>query len=840
MVATGWLIRRQLRRRWSALVPVALLVACGATATFVAAGAADRTDRAYSRYLERAEVGDVVINPSLFDTDIDRVIRTLPGVRSVTTDAIFVAGIVDGTMPRTWGEVDADPDLTQVRGSTDGRYTTMDRPALAEGRLATGPREVLVSVELADARGLGVGDVVPLAFLSTYDDLVAEPEDAVVPIAVEQVTVVGVATFADEVLPDGLFERARVIVSPDLAARYDCLPDPPPIEATLTEAAELLAPPGCAATYRYWSLEIEGGARSVAAALEAFVREGARLAETLPPDLGEVAGYHLIATTTAEERARIERSTQPTVTALAVLAAVAGVVTLVALALLVARELRRAEDDLREWWRLGSTRRERVAVLLVPVLVAVAAGIAGALAVSWLLTPVAPIGSVRAVEPSPGRELSSWVGVAAAAMGGIGALGILALAIRAAGRSGRPVQDGRERAMRARFVRRSRRPDVGEGLRAAYGGGRGAGVVVASCGLAAGVFLAAAVFAASLSAMLATPAAYGWPWDVAVLGGAGYGDLDAEAIEAAVGRNAAVRRATSLGLTNDVVIDGEPVFSVVAIDQWSSTDLAVVDGGLPRRRDEVALGSRTAAERGVGVGDRVEVSGAGIEPHPATVTGIAVLPPLGQLQADRAGPGRGAVLPVDMFDPDAVATQLTFVGMHLVDGADAAAVARDLEAAFVSANGVPPIGYADPVRPPEIVDVQSMRAIPLLVGGLLAATAVVALAVALALSVRARRRDLAILRALGFTARQVQTSVRVQTVAVVAAALAFGAPLGIAAGRVTWQAFASRLGIVTDPSIPLSWVAATVVGSFVVALGATALPALAAARIQPAAVLRTE
>jgi len=60
VAASGWLIRRRFRRRWIAVIPVALIVMLGATGALVAAGAGYRTANAYSRYLERADVGDVV------------------------------------------------------------------------------------------------------------------------------------------------------------------------------------------------------------------------------------------------------------------------------------------------------------------------------------------------------------------------------------------------------------------------------------------------------------------------------------------------------------------------------------------------------------------------------------------------------------------------------------------------------------------------------------------------------------------------------------------------------------------------------------------------------------
>ncbi len=105
-MTAAWLMRRHARQRRAAMLALAVIVALGATATFVAAGAADRTGGAYARYLDRADVSDVVINPSLSTTEIDRVIRDLPGVRAVTTDALFLGTLNDDGHPRPRSEFD--------------------------------------------------------------------------------------------------------------------------------------------------------------------------------------------------------------------------------------------------------------------------------------------------------------------------------------------------------------------------------------------------------------------------------------------------------------------------------------------------------------------------------------------------------------------------------------------------------------------------------------------------------------------------------------------------------------------------------------------------------------
>lgn len=848
-MTAAWLIRRQARHRWAALLALAVIVALGATATFVAAGAADRTGGAYARYLDRAEVSDVVVNPSLSTGEIDRVIRDLPGVRAVTTDALFLGTLNDDGRPRPRSEFDELTDVAlQLRGSADGRYLAMDRPAIAEGRLPSGPGEAFVGVGTAEAHRITVGDVVPVAFWASRDDLLAAPDQVITPVGVERLRVVGIATLPDEVLPDELYPRERLIVSPDVAARYDCVPNLPPVDATIDEAVLQMWPPGCGTSYRYYALDIVGGAAAVSRALDAFLAQTGTLNDSIPPSIAsEGAGYYLVATTTAEERERVERSIQPSVTALGVLAAAAGAVTLVVLALAVARELRRTDADRATWWRLGLSRRDHVVALGVPMSVAIAAGLVAAVGAAWWLSPIAPLGSVRSVEPSPGRELSPWVAAVGAGLAALGAGIVVLLCARAARRVARaPVAD-REVAAGQRAAQRLvpavARPDVAEGVRAALGGSRGAGLVVASSTVAVGVLLTAVVFGASLSRMLSAPASYGWPWDVAAMTGAGYGDLDLAAVEETLDGRDDVASWTALGLPSDITVDGHPVQAVVGLEERDGVDFAVVDGRLPRAGDEVALGALTAAERGVGVGDEIDLDGPSLGPRRVTITGIAVIPPLGQLQADRAGPGSGMVLPRDALGSDEEVTDLlTFVGVDLTPGADAEAVHADIrnDVRGWDSLGSRPFEYSDPVRPAEVVNVRSMRSVPLLVGALLATSAAIGLTVAVLTSVRARRRDLAVLRALGFTGRQVRRAVRAQVVTTMLAALVVGVPLGVAAGRVTWRAFASQLGVATAPAMPGAAVAATIVGALVLAVVVAAVPARVAARITPAEALRTE
>ena len=124
--------------------------------------------------------------------------------------------------------------------------------------------------------------------------------------------------------------------------------------------------------------------------------------------------------------------------------------------------------------------------------------------------------------------------------------------------------------------------------------------------------------------------------------------------------------------------------------------------------------------------------------------------------------------------------------------------------------------FVAPVRPPEIIDAGSVRSIPELVGILFAAATLTELGIAVALSVRSRRRELGTLRALGFTRRQLHRSVGVQAVATMAAALAISIPFGVVLGRVAWRAFADRLGVLTDPSTSLLALLTASLGALVI------------------------
>jgi len=133
-----------------------------------------------------------------------------------------------------------------------------------------------------------------------------------------------------------------------------------------------------------------------------------------------------------------------------------------------------------------------------------------------------------------------------------------------------------------------------------------------------------------------------------------------------------------------------------------------------------------------------------------------------------------------------------------------------------------------------------MSNLPVALAAMLAALAAGTLAHMLTTSIRRRRRDLAILKVIGFSRGQVRSAVGWQATVFVAVALAISIPLGIVVGRWTWRLIAGYGGFAGEPKVPALEIGAVALVALVAAALLATLPARAAARTPPALVLRTE
>ena len=105
---------------------------------------------------------------------------------------------------------------------------------------------------------------------------------------------------------------------------------------------------------------------------------------------------------------------------------------------------------------------------------------------------------------------------------------------------------------------------------------------------------------------------------------------------------------------------------------------------------------------------------------------------------------------------------------------------------------------------------------------------------------RRRRRDLAVLKTIGFTQRQLAATVAWQATVAAIMGIGVGVPFGIALGRWLWTLFARQIYAVPQPAVPIGSVILVALGTLVLANLAAALPGRAAARTPTARTLRAE
>jgi hypothetical protein len=172
-------------------------------------------------------------------------------------------------------------------------------------------------------------------------------------------------------------------------------------------------------------------------------------------------------------------------------------------------------------------------------------------------------------------------------------------------------------------------------------------------------------------------------------------------------------------------------------------------------------------------------------------------------------------------------------------GADVAGVATRLDAAVSAATHAQGIVFTPPQSLP-VQELEDVSVLPLALGGFLALLAAGAVGQALAMAVRRRRRELAILRTLGLTGRQTRLVVVTQASVLALIGLALGIPLGLAVGRALWRVVANFTPLAYYP--PLSvWALALIVPVTLLAANLLAVwPARRAARLRPGRILRGE
>jgi hypothetical protein len=819
-----WLrAKAQLRGRAQATLLLALLVGLAGALVLAAASGARRSEATLPRFLaanRTMDAGVYVQSDDPFDdlAEARRRLVALPEVRQVfrLTGALILAG-ADPTDPGRWhrqlGAVALDP----------GSSIAFGRPIVVAGRLADERRtnEAVVDEELAKRRHLGVGSLYRVGIYTRQQ--------------------FGPAGEGQFVSPQGPVVDLRVVGI--VRTPRDLLPVATDQDNIFVNSGELYLTPA------YWE---RYGAN--------IARYGILLAVTLRQGQADVPGLRADLRRLYGDRAQVEAAdaltTAETITAGTRRAirlesiALAGFAVLAALAalLLVGQTLGRqivlevVESPILR--ALGMTRAQLVGVAVVRAAPVALAGSVLAAAGAVALSPATPLGVARRAELTPGVAVDLPVLVLGAAAL---AVGVLACAAAAAWRAARAPAGSLEVTEVAGAQRRSRigaalaaaslPPVAVTGTRLALEPGRGRTAVPIRSAIiaAAGAMCAltvAVTFSASLLGLLDDRRAYGVTWDISVGNFSDPQAADQGARKLAANPGVAAYAGVVTG-PEDPLLDGRSV-QIIALAPGKGELLpAVIEGRAPTQPDEIALGSVTMRTLGKRIGDTVL----------ATTTGASRrLPVVGRLVVSTGDanaavtPGKGAVAHIGLWrhlsPPGTPISPQGFL-VRLNPASDRRRAIGQLQRDF-------PNTVLLPLKPPDITNLERVGYLPGLLAGLVALLALGTTAHALITSVRRRRRDLAILKTLGFQRGQISQTVAWQATTFAVVAGLIGVPLGIAGGRWAWRLVAEQLGVAAGPVVPPVPVLAIVTGALLVANLVAIGPSWTAGKIQPSMALRSE
>jgi ABC-type antimicrobial peptide transport system permease subunit len=103
-----------------------------------------------------------------------------------------------------------------------------------------------------------------------------------------------------------------------------------------------------------------------------------------------------------------------------------------------------------------------------------------------------------------------------------------------------------------------------------------------------------------------------------------------------------------------------------------------------------------------------------------------------------------------------------------------------------------------------------------------------------------RKRELAVLRAIGLTRRGTRAVLSAQATAIATAGLIVGIPVGIVVGRLAWTVVTGRVPLENVPPWPVIGIVLLVPAAIVIANVVAVLPSRRAVRLRPAQILRAE
>jgi ABC-type lipoprotein release transport system permease subunit len=834
VIAAAMRGRSQLRHRWRSWLVLTLLVGIAGGLLIGAAAGARRTASVYDRLVSESGAFDYGIFARPLDSTLSgcdedgRTVDLANSCREEAEDAlrnVLRSPLVDGgrlvtsmlvpvstadgrsLQPQEAGE---DPCFTGSGevdvDSFDASVAGTNQPVYVSGR-APDPRrrdEAAISEGVADRLGIGVGDVVRIVPVSACD---GPPKDEwPAPITVR---IVGTQLSPIEVEPEAGYFLQSVAVTPALL--------------------EDLKSQGLGNPFGLVRLRPGATQRELVAAAEA---DGVRVEPAIVAD---------------EFAAQVEDGLGPDVTTLWVLVIVGLAAAALVLGQAVARQVQAESADLGALRAMGFTSRTLAAVGAVEGAVLGVAGGTVAAAVAFAISPLTPIGRGRDIEAHHGLRFDTLAIVGGAAIVAVSCLvaGSVAAWFVARRALARRALQAKPSPLAVWTTRARLRPPTAYGVRMALERGRASGSAPVRSGLlgivaALAVLAGSLTFTAGLDHLLASPRLVGFNWD-AMYFVEDFAPTDdprerAAAVDDALERAAATDGVASVGFAtifaqpNVPLVEDVPDLAFMSFGaDPGAIGPTVTAGRAPRRDDEILFTRHALDDAGLAIGDTVALDDEARSKFEVVGTGVL---PIGDGRFDRAAsvtlsglrrvrPGAGPEVAVVAFAP----------------GADHDRTARALARIGLRA-GIPSADLD--VQELVDLDIRPVESTPRLLAALMTIL-LVGIVVHVFVTVgRARRREIAVLRTLGFTPRQVWASTAWQATTLAAVVSVGGVLAGTVVGRAIWNAYADRLGVVPEPTI--AWAAYAVVAAVALALCwfVAGIVNWRALRSNPAAELRSE
>jgi hypothetical protein len=805
--AVGLAFRAELRRRWRSWLAIAFLISVVGGLVLAATAAGRRTENAFPQFLAVHGFDALV-----YATQPVPEVARLPDVTSVTE----VVGPDNGQPTCRCTHPINPTDLGVLALSP----TTRSPFQLVSGRLPdpSDPDQVLASFSLQQDDGVQVGTVIHVPFYAPsqapeYNSTPGAPFKPLGPTVA--LHVVGIEATEDE-FPTGGTPSYTLYATPAFAHTIA---------------------PKTADAFGYFV-----GLRGGVAALPRFDTA----ANALSADGIEYTQNE------QQQAASVEASIHPQAIGWWILAGLAALVGLAVVGQALARQSIVESEDYPTMAGIGIDRRQLVALGMTRNVVVALAGAAGAVAVATALSPIAPLGEARIAESSTGIAFDALVLLP-------GALAtvvvVLALGIWPALRAARTVSvdnraaTSRPSAVVAGLAGIGAPPSAVIGVRNAVerkSGGAPAPVGSALLGtvLAVIALCGTAVFGASLSHLTATPRLYGDTFQL------NFDDQYSGGPYPAVLRNLEHNRAVT-GITvgiglSEISVNKVLVGGIAGTAVRGRLLLTAVDGHLPSGDGQIGLGATTMRQAGVHVGSTVHVTVSSPTGQKRTAPFRVVAQVSFPVLAATVSLGTGAVFTIAGYEAAAcppgigqMACRQSVGGTNNGGLLVSFAAGPRGQAAIDQYLATDPSITAVATTPISLINFGEAVNFPLIFGAMLAVFGAATLLHLLVVSVSRRRREVGLLKVLGFVKRQIASTVAWQATTLAVIGIVIGVPLGVVVGQEVWRVFANNLGVVSVTVVPVWLIAMLVAGVLVVANLIAAAPALVATRSRPGDLLRT-